>query len=179
MASKVVVGLFAAGALLVGVAGFAAADGEGRIHRVYDPRAEGLQELAARLQAQERSLERREKSIVGREEELRGIEKRLEERTTELDKLRTEIEALRQAVDAEHAARVAEVVKTVEAMKPAAAAGMVQKLDQALAIEVVSSMGNSKAGKLLAALPPALAATITEGIAGPGGTVGTAKPAGG
>lgn len=176
---RLVVALVAAGALLVAVAGFAAADGDGRLRRVYDPRAEALEELAARLQAQERSLDRREKSIVGREQELRGIETRLEERTVELEKLRGEIEALKEQVDAEHAARVAAVVKTVEAMKPAAAAGMVRKLDEALAIEVVKSMANTKAGKLLAALPPDLAARITEGIAGPGGTVGAAPRKGG
>ncbi|MEQ1507785.1 MAG: hypothetical protein ABMB14_36490 [Myxococcota bacterium] len=176
MASRVAVGLIAAGGLLTAAAGFAAVNNEpSESHAgrgVFDPRAEALEDLSARLQAQERSLERREKSVVDREAELRAIEARLSDRTAELDKLRAEIDALRTQVDAEHAARVASVVKTVEAMKPAAAAGMVGKLDQDLAIEVVKSMSSSKAGKLLAALPPATAAKITEGVAGPGGPVG-------
>jgi flagellar motility protein MotE (MotC chaperone) len=164
--------LLVIGGLLTGAAGFAAVDGEPRIRRVTNPGAAALEDLSVQLEARERAIDRREQSVVDRERELRAIEDRLKERTASLEALRTEIDGLRTQVDAEHAARVAAVVKSVEAMKPAAAAAMLAELDRALAIEVVKEMNKGKAGKLLAALPPELGARITEGLAGPGGTVG-------
>lgn len=177
MASRGAIGLLMVGALLSGAAGFAAvADGDGRLARVYDPRAASNEELAEKLKARERSLDRREQSIVSREEAILAEEARLTERTTELETRRAEIEALKEQVDAEHAARVAAIVKTVEAMKPAPAAAMVRNLDQGLAVEVIKLMSSSKAGKLMAALPAGLAASITEGLAGPGGALGKPAP---
>lgn len=178
MASRATMVMLAAGALLSGAAGFAAVtDTDGRLTRVYDPRAVPLHELSEKLSAQERSLARQTESIEAREKALRAEEARLAERVAELEKLRAEIGALRAQVDEEHAARVAAVVKTVEAMKPAAASPMIQKLDLQLATEVLQQMSNVKAGKLMAALPPALAARITEGLAGPGGPVGASEVA--
>lgn len=174
MAARGAVALIVAGGLLTAVAGFAAVrDGEGRTGRgVYDPRAEAMEGIAARLEAQERSLDRRERSVEEREHELRAIEERLGERSAALEEMRTSIDAMRQEVDEAHAERVAAVVRTVEAMKPTAAALMIEKLDGDLAIEVLQQMSERKSGKLFAALPPELAARLAEGIAGPGGAVG-------
>jgi flagellar protein FlbB len=175
MAARTAVVLLAAGGLFTAAAGFAAVqDGDGaRSGRgVYDPRAEALEELAGRLEAQQRSLERREKTVVEREQAIGTIEARLEDRAEALEALRVKIEALRGEVDAAHAERVTSVVRTVEAMKPAAAAKMIERLDRALAIEVLNQMASSKAGKLFAVLPPGLAADLAEGIVGPGGTAG-------
>jgi flagellar motility protein MotE (MotC chaperone) len=173
--------LLVAGGLLTAVAGWAAVDNPTRLHRTTNPQAVALEDLSSDLDARERSLDRREQSVVERERELRAIEERLKERTTQLETLRTEIDGLRVEVDDAHRARVAMVVKSVEAMKPAAAAAMIAELDRALAIEVIQTMNKSKAGKMLAQLPPAESARLTEGMAGAGGPVGTRttpKPAG-
>jgi flagellar motility protein MotE (MotC chaperone) len=138
----------------------------------HDGESLALQELAHELEAHERSLERREKTLAERETELRAIEARLEERARALEGLRAEIDTMREVVDEEHARKVSSLVKTVGSMKPAAAGAMLQKLDPPLAIEVMKSMSSTKAAKLLAALPPAFAAKLAEGIAGPGGPVG-------
>lgn len=165
--------LLVAGGLLTAVGGWAAVDSPTRLHRATNPQAVALEDLSSELDARQRSIERREQSVVDRERELRAIEERLKERTTQLETLRTEIDGLRTQVDEEHHARVTVVVKSVEAMKPAAAAAMIAELDRSLAIEVVRSMNKSKAGKLLALVPPELGARLTEGMVGAGGPVGT------
>ncbi|MEZ4235189.1 MAG: hypothetical protein R3F59_03305 [Myxococcota bacterium] len=174
MASRMAVALIAAGSLFSAAAGYAAVrDGDVRVGRgMYDPRASAMEDLATQLEAQERSLDRRERTVAEKEAALSAVESRLEERTAALEKLRGEIEALRGEVDQQHEERVSSVVRTVEAMKPAAAAKMIENLDRTLAIEVLDKMSPSKAGKLFGALPPALAASLTEGIAGPGGPTG-------
>lgn len=165
--------LLVVGGLLTAAAAWAAVEHEPREHRATNPQAVALEDLSSQLDARQRSLERREQSVVDRERELRAIEERLKDRTTQLEALRVEIDGLRTQVDAEHKARVTMVVKSVEAMKPAAAAAMVGQLERSLAVEVIKGMNKGKAGKLLAAMPPPDAARLTEGMAGPGGTVGS------
>lgn len=147
---------------------------QGRVRGSLEPEAAAAEKVAGELSARERSINRREATIEEREAELQAIEARLAERAAALDKLRADIDALRGKVDEEHHQKVLSLVKTVSAMKPAQAGNMLQKLDRPLAIEVMQAMSAGKAAKLLAALPPDLAAEIVEGLAGPGGPVGTA-----
>lgn len=155
------VALVAFGLLMTGMAGYAAAGTSRRI----DTPGRALEELASELAARERSIERREATVNEREAELRAIEERLGKRVAELQALRSEIDDLRAQVDQERADRVATVAKSVESMKPAQGAALVEQLETDLAIEVVRRMNKSKVGKLLAAMKPEKAATIAEGLA--------------
>lgn len=150
-----------AGGVLAAAAGAAATGPTRRM----DPVADELGALAADLAARTAAIERREQGFTQRSVELKAAEDRLAARTAELETLRTQITALQATVDAERVIRVATVMKAVEGMKPTAAAGMIAELDTELAIEVLSTMNRSKAGKILGALPPATAATLAEGMA--------------
>lgn len=168
--------VLAAGILLSCAVGYAAVDeGEAGSRRRSAPEAAGFQSLADELRSRERAVERRELSVEERERELRSIEQKLEARARSLDELRATIDGLREQVDAEHAARVESVAKSLETMKPASAAKVLQELDLPLAIDAVRRMGRSKAGKILAAMSPAFAARVTEGLAQPPRR-GTAAP---
>jgi flagellar motility protein MotE (MotC chaperone) len=164
MRKEVVV--MAMGALLTCAAGYAAVDeGGAGARRRETPEAAGFQSLADELRSRERSLERRELSVTERERELRAIEARLAERAKTLEELRAGIDELREQVDQEQRARVESIARSMETMKPASAAKVLQALDLPLAIDAVRLMGRSKAGKVLAAMSPANAARITEGLA--------------
>ncbi len=156
--------VMAVGALLTCAAGYAAVD-EGGGARRRTPEAQGFQSLADELRSRERSIERRELSVEDRERELRAIEQRLEERGKALEALRADIDGLRAQIDTEQQARVESVARSLETMKPASAAKVLSALDLPLATDVVRTMGRSKAGKVLAAMPPTVAARITEGLA--------------
>lgn len=159
--------VLAMGALLTCAVGYAAVDGgpgDGARRRTA-PEAAGFQSVADELRSRERAVERREASIADRERELRSIEQRLEERARSLEELRTTIDGLREQVDREQQARVESIARSLETMKPASAAKVLQALDLPLAIDAVRQMGRSKAGKVLAAMSPSAAARITEGLA--------------
>lgn len=169
--------LLAMGVLLTCAVGYAAVDQSGSVaQRRSPPETQGFQSLADELRSRERAVERREESVDERERELRAIEMRLEERARSLDELRAAIDSLRERVDAEHQARVDSVAKSLETMKPASAAKVLQELDLPLATDVVRRMGRSKAGKILAAMSPAFAARVTEGLAQPPSRAPAVRP---
>lgn len=155
------VALVSVGLLLTGMAGYAAAGTSRRI----DGPGRAMEDLASELSARERSLERREATMNEREAELQAIEERLSKRVAELQALRTEIDDLRTKVDQERAERVGTVAKSVESMKPAQGAALLEQLEPDLAIEVVRRMNKSKVGKVLAAMKPDVAAKIASGLA--------------
>ena len=124
----------------------------------------GLDELADRLLARERALDRREKSIGDRESDLRDAEASLRERLEELRGVRTQIEAQLASLGEREEARRMGITKMVEQMRAKDAAPFVVELDQELAIEVLSRMSTSKAGKALAEMSPANAARLAEAL---------------
>ena len=93
-----------------------------------------------------------------------------------LTEMRADIDALRDQVDAEQRARVETVSRSIESMKPASAAKIVEALDLPLATEVVRTMAKSKSGKLLAAMSPSFAARIAERLTHPTRTEAPAAP---
>ena len=127
----------------------------------------GLRDLALRLNARQSAIERREQGLVAREADLRAVEERLIGRMAELTAIRTEIGAQLEEADAETIARRDGLVKMFEGMRSKDAAAVVGKLDAGLATDVLDAMNRTKAGKVLAAMPPAAAANLAEKMARP------------
>ncbi len=122
----------------------------------------GNRELADQLRHRARELDERDHSFDARKKELAETEKRLDARMAELTALRTEVAASLDRADKAQDERVKGLVKMVESNRAASIAPMFAGLDEALAVEVLDRMNRQKAGKLLAALPPAKAAALAD-----------------
>ena len=129
----------------------------------------GAVELATALRSRTSALDERERLLALREEELKKSEQRIVDRLGALKKLREQIAQQLADADTEKKTKVDELVKMVEANRPANIAGMFEALDEALAVQVLDRMNPSKAGKLLAVLNPVKAARLAGKMTHPVG----------
>ena len=116
-------------------------------------------------------LHNKEKALQEKESLLREKERRLIVLQKELQKKEKDIEALRQRAETVLAELQAlkdedlsRLVAVYTAMKPAAAAPLVEKLDLSYAVEVILRMEPRKAAKLLSAIKPKRATAISRSI---------------
>jgi flagellar motility protein MotE (MotC chaperone) len=160
-------GLSLAGAVALGQSGEEVEEG-GRSRLVRRTLGgEGLESLARDLNARESALDHREKTIRSREGDLIAAEKRLEERLAEIQKLRNEIKLMYDGIEEGRLEKVMALVEMVEVMRAKDAALFVSALDKELAVAVLDKMQRGKGGKLLAEMPPQVAAPLAEMMTSP------------
>ena len=128
---------------------------------------QGAYQLAEDLHRRERELDSREHAVAAQEAEMATAEGRLKSRLEELEKTRKELQDLLGQADTRRDERIAGIVKMVESGRASAMAPMFGQLSDELAVAVLDKMNRSKAGKLLAALPPARAAALAQKMAEP------------
>ncbi|MDP2308292.1 MAG: hypothetical protein Q8P18_19895 [Pseudomonadota bacterium] len=128
---------------------------------------EGVRTLAAALERRVRGLDEREASLLAREQGLRDAQAKLDARLTELTAIRTAISADLDRADVRRETRVGALVTMVESNRASSIAPMFGALEVPLAVDVLDRMNRQKAGKLLAALPPARAAVFATRMASP------------
>jgi len=143
----------------------------GAVARWCTAEQQGAHALAEGLRRRERELDEAAKTLDLRHAEIAAAEARMVERLAALEAVRAEIDTLLAGADEASEARVTDLVKMVEANRASAAAPIVAELDSALAVRVLDAMNPQKAGKLLAELPPAKAASLAERLARPLPTV--------
>ncbi len=131
------------------------------------PSDEGVRTLAAALERRARALDEREHTITARESGIRDAQAKLDTRLTELTAIRTAISADLDRSDERRQTRIAALVTMVESNRASAIAPMFGALEVPLAVDVLDRMNRQKAGKLLAALPPARAAVFATRMASP------------
>jgi len=114
------------------------------------------------------ALAEEEKRIAKKETELNAIQKEINDKIEKLTQLRNEIrseivgkEAGKQA---EEEKKLKHLIKVYSAMKPQIAAGLIEKLDKKLAVELLSKMKGEDVGKILSYVDLEKAATISEGL---------------
>jgi flagellar motility protein MotE (MotC chaperone) len=120
-----------------------------------------LRQLAARraeLEAHADRLELREALVD-------TAEARLLEQAKRLSRLRAEIEALVEQADQKEQARLGNLVKIYEAMKPKAAAEIFNRLEMPVLIRVVERMREAKSADVLARMDPVKARQVTAELA--------------
>ena len=127
----------------------------------------GAMDLAAALRSRSAALDEQQRLLSLREADLDASEKRIVDRLVELKKLREQIAQQLDNADTEKKTKVDELVKMVEANRPANISGMFEVLDESLAVQVLDRMNPSKAGKLLAVLTPAKAARLASKMTHP------------
>jgi flagellar motility protein MotE (MotC chaperone) len=104
--------------------------------------------------------------VEAREAALRALELDLAAKIEELRKLKETTLAAIQAKEEAEAAHRATLVGFYQAMKPGAAAGLLEKLPLSLASEVLSSMKARQAGKILNVMEKSRAVQISKRMVG-------------
>ena len=120
-----------------------------------------LQKLSARRD----ELDKREREIELRENLLAAAEKRIDGKLAELKKVQGDVSGLLKKHDAEEEAKLGQLVKMYEIMKPKEAAVIFEKLDKDVLLDVVERMREQKSGPIIAKMDPAKAEQLTTALA--------------
>ncbi len=110
-------------------------------------------------------MDRREQALELREKLVDLMEQRLNARVAELENLRGEMEKLVTSMSGKDDKELQQLAGIYGNMKPAAAANVLNKLDNAIVLDVLVRMPQKKSGKLMEALEPAKARYLSEMMA--------------
>ncbi len=118
-----------------------------------------------------RDVEKRKEALDIREAELEKREQRLNSLQADIEKQLSELKTVQAKIDESMELRndleetaIAKLAKTYASMPPESAAQLIQNIDKAIAIRILSVMKERAAGKILAAAPPDLATRLSEGL---------------
>ena len=126
-----------------------------------------VSERAVLLELRERRamLDRREQMLDAREALIVAAERRFQERTEQLTTLQTRLEQLDGTRRDHDAANWRGIVKTYETMRPKDAAAILNDMEEAVLLQVLDRMKESKAAPILAAMTPERARSATAQLA--------------
>ncbi len=124
-------------------------------------------EIQVLLDLEQRRIEmdRREQALELRERLVDLMEQRLNGRVAELETLKGELEKLMTSVSGKDDKELQQLAGIYGNMKPAAAAVVLDRLDNAIVLDVLVRMPAKKSGKLMEALNPAKARYLSEMMA--------------
>lgn len=117
------------------------------------------------LTARREEIDKRGKDLDLREQMLNAAEKRVEDRINELKAIEARINSQIAANDKQNEARLADVVKMYETMKPKEAARIFERLDMGVLIDVSKRMQPRKMSAVLAVMDPVAAQELTVELA--------------
>lgn len=120
-----------------------------------------LQELDGRRM----ELDRREQALELRERLVDLMENKLNNRVEELNALRAELNTMLANVSGKDDAELMQLAQMYANMKPAAAAVVLNRLDNPIVLDVLTRMPVKKSGKILEVLDPAKARFLSEMLA--------------
>jgi flagellar motility protein MotE (MotC chaperone) len=110
-------------------------------------------------------LEKREKELEKRKVELTAIQDDINGRIAKLEQLRNEIRSHMESKRAFEEQKLKHLVKAYSAMKPQAAANVIEKLELGFAVEILSRMQGDTVGGILSFVDKEKAAKISESLA--------------
>ena len=117
------------------------------------------------LDQQRVEMERRMQALELREKLVDLMEQRLNGRVAELKALQAELEKLLGNVSGKDDKELDQLAMIYGNMKPLVAAGVLNRLDNLIVLDVITRMPAKKSGKLMEALDPAKARVISEMMA--------------
>ncbi|MDW8124248.1 MAG: hypothetical protein RMJ04_05680 [Geminicoccaceae bacterium] len=126
-----------------------------------------LADVAAELAERAKELDRREQELALREAAAAAVEARAREQLARLAQLNKELERLLAAIRAEDEAKLAQLVKTYEAMKAKSAAQVFDQLALDVLIPVARRIREAKLAAIMAAMDPVKAKQLTAALAQP------------
>lgn len=110
-------------------------------------------------------LEKREKELEKRKQELIRIQDDINAKIAKMEQLRTEIRSQWETRRGFEEQKLKHLVKAYSAMKPQAAANVIEKLELAFAVEILSRMQGDTVGGILSFVDKEKAAKISEALA--------------
>ncbi|MDA1098921.1 MAG: hypothetical protein O2967_08030 [Proteobacteria bacterium] len=122
-------------------------------------------EVLQRLSGRREALEQRSRQMAMREKILQATEKRIDNKIGELKKLEGRIKGLLLEHDKETEAQIKSLVKVYENMKPKEAARIFEELEMDILLDVTERMKEVKMAKVLAAMDPKKAKSLTVRLA--------------
>jgi len=125
------------------------------------PAAQAERELLENLRARRLELDRQAEELAQRELLLGATERRMAERVNELRLLQAGLEGEVRARDEREEARIRQLVRVYEAMRPRDAAAILDDLDMPILLQVIERMREAKASPVLAAMRPERARAAT------------------
>ena len=123
--------------------------------------AELKRRAAKNAQAKALPLDRQAEELAQRELLLGATERRMAERVNELRLLQAGLEGEVRARDEREEARIRQLVRVYEAMRPRDAAAILDDLDMPILLQVIERMREAKASPVLAAMRPERARAAT------------------
>jgi len=115
--------------------------------------------------ARQSDLQRQAEELERTRTELLEIQEELTKKLATLTELRNEIRAMMAEREAADQAKMRHLIKVYSAMKPQKAASLVEQLDTAFAIQLLSQMKGEVVGDILSFVNVEKAARISQGLA--------------
>jgi len=115
--------------------------------------------------ARQSELQRQAEELQRKRAELLAIQEELTKKLATLTELRNEIRAMMAEREAADQAKIRHLIKAYSAMKPQKAASLVEQLDTAFAIQLLSHMKGELVGDILSFVEVEKAARISQGLA--------------
>lgn len=122
-------------------------------------------QLLLELDQQRIELQRRGEALELREKLVDLMEQRLNGRVVELQQLRVDLEKLLVSVSGKDSKELDQLAAIYSAMKPSAAAIVLNRLDNPIVLDIFTRMAPKKSGKLMEAIDPAKARYISQMMA--------------
>jgi flagellar motility protein MotE (MotC chaperone) len=117
------------------------------------------------LERQREELARREERLQRREADLTNLSADVEARLEQLARLKEELKSLLVERDKRRNKQIKLLVQVYSNMKAEKAAGLIDKLDDQVVVEIFSQMPSENAGKILSFVEPEKAARISQRLA--------------
>jgi flagellar motility protein MotE (MotC chaperone) len=114
------------------------------------------------LEDKRKELKQQEEQIEQQRRDIQKLKARVSKKIKELQQLQGMVESLAQQEKKQRRKRVLQLVKVLSNMRPPAAAAVVSKLDEQMAVEIFIYMQSRQAGKVMGNLDPEKAARIGE-----------------
>ena len=126
-----------------------------------DDEAISLEFLVAKMDR----LKAKEKELQLRETELAAFQRELDQKIQKLTELRNEIKSEMDRKQGIQQKKSKHLIKVYTAMKPQSAAGLIERLDKQMAIELLAQMKGEAVGQILTYVDKDKAARLIEGLA--------------
>lgn len=122
-------------------------------------------QILLELDKQRIELERRMQAVELREKLVDLMEQRLNARVGELEKLKVDLEGLLKSLSGKDDKELDQLSAIYGAMKPTTAASVLNRLDNAIVLDVLMRMPVKKSGKIMESLEPAKARVLSAMMA--------------
>lgn len=118
------------------------------------------------IERKNKDLQKREAELLAKEENLKTLEKKIREDLQKIEEAMVRSEELAGAKKGMIEKNINALSKVYSSMKPARAAAILETVDEAIALQIISRMKSKVSGKILGKMKKSVAKSISERLAG-------------